>query len=282
MNTTKREFVLLTDKFAKILFNTKVEQKYLTKLISLIIDTPVELLGQSFIPLNPHISVHPDVVSSEVDLVYENGDIFVNLEINFHDSLKLNNKNQVYLYQLILRQVSSDKDYTNIKKVFQINLNGYDEFKRNEFIYRSKVIEEKYNIERYDNLEIIDINLYKLYEMDYNLVMEGTDELKKMLYLFVCDDNDLLVRLYEGDRFMKKVLKEANRLKVNIDDLLLYDKEEIKRDVYEAGVKRRNSIEIAIKLLKNQKYTFEEIADMTDLALYEVEKLKKQIDEGEI
>ena len=81
---------------------------------------------------------------------------------------------------------------------------------------------------------------------------------------------------------MKKVLKEANRLKVNIDDLLLYDKEEIKRDVYEAGVKRRNSIEIAIKLLKNQKYTFEEIADMTDLALYEVEKLKKQIDEGEI
>lgn len=282
MNTTKREFVLLTDKFAKILFNTKVGQKYLTKLISLIIDTPVELLGQSFIPLNPHISVHPDVVSSEADLVYENGDIFVNLEINFHDSLKLNNKNQVYLHQLILRQVSSDKYYTNIKKVFQINLNGYDEFKRNEFIYHSKVIEEKYNIERYDNLEIIDINLYKLYEMDYNLVMEGTDELKKMLYLFVCGDNDLLVRLYEGDRFMKKVLKEANRLKVNIDDLLLYDKEEIKRDVYEAGVKRRNSIEIAIKLLKNQKYTFEEIADMTDLALYEVEKLKKQIDEGEI
>lgn len=185
MNTTKREFVLLTDKFAKILFNTKVGQKYLTKLISLIIDTPVELLGQSFIPLNPHISVHPDVVSSEADLVYENGDIFVNLEINFHDSLKLNNKNQVYLHQLILRQMSSDKDYTNIKKVFQINLNGYDEFKRNEFIYRSKVIEEKYNIERYDNLEIIDINLYKLYEMDYNLVMEGTDELKKMLYLFV-------------------------------------------------------------------------------------------------
>ena len=32
----------------------------------------------------------------------------------------------------------------------------------------------------------------------------------------------------------------------------------------------------------SKKYTFEEIADMTDLALYEVEKLKKQIDEGEI
>ena len=67
--------------------------------------------------------MHSDVVSSEADLVYENGDIFVNLEINFHDSLKLNNKNQIYLHQLILRHVSSDKDYTNIKKVFQINLN---------------------------------------------------------------------------------------------------------------------------------------------------------------
>ena len=270
----KGEFVLLTDKFAKILFNTKIGQQYLTKLISLIVDTPVELLGQNFIPLNPHISVHQDVVSSEADLVYENGDIFVNLEINFHDSFKLNNKNQIYLHQLILRQVSSDKDYTNIKKVYQINLNGYDEFKCNEFIYRSKVIEEKYNIERYDNLEIIDINLYKLYEMDYNLVMEGTDELKKMLYLFVCDDNDLLVRLYEGDRFMKIVLKEANRLKVNIDDLLLYDKEEIKRDVYEAGVKRRNSIEIAVEMLK-RNMNLTDVSEITKLALYEVEKLKK-------
>lgn len=282
MITTKREFVLLTDKFAKILFNTKIGQEYLTKLISLIIGTPVELLSQNFIPLNAHISVHPDIVNSEADLVYENGDIFVNLEINFRDSLKLNKKNQVYLHQLILRQVSSDKDYTNIKKVYQINLNGYDEFKRNEFIYRSKVIEEKYNIERYDNLEIIDINLYKLYEMDYNLVMKGTDELKKMLYLFVCDNNDLLVRLYEGDKFMEKVLKEANRLKVNIDDLLLYDKEEIKQDIYEAGVKRRTSIEIAINLLKNTNLPFQVIADNTDLAVYEIEKLKKQIDDGEL
>ena len=81
---------------------------------------------------------------------------------------------------------------------------------------------------------------------------------------------------------MKKVLKEANRLKVNIDDLLLYDKEEIKRDVYEAGVKRRNSIEIAISLVKNTNLPLQVIADNTDLALYEVEKLKKQIDEGEI
>ena len=272
MITTKREFVLLTDKFAKILFNTKIGQEYLTKLISLIIGTPVELLSQNFIPLNAHISVHPDIVNSEADLVYENGDIFVNLEINFRDSLKLNKKNQVYLHQLILRQVSSDKDYTNIKKVYQINLNGYDEFKRNEFIYRSKVIEEKYNIERYDNLEIIDINLYKLYEMDYNLVMKGTDELKKMLYLFVCDNNDLLVRLYEGDKFMEKVLKEANRLKVNIDDLLLYDKEEIKQDIYEAGVKRRTSIEIAINFLKNTNLTFQVVADNTDLGVYEIKR----------
>ena len=54
--------------------------------------------------------------------------------------------------------------------------------------------------------------------------------------------------------FLLKVLKEANRLKVNIDDLLLYDKEKIKQDVYEVGVKRRNSIEIAI--LKNTNLFF--------------------------
>lgn len=69
------------------------------------------------------------------------------------------------------------------------------------------------------------------------------------------------------------MLKDANRLKVNIDDLLLYDKEKIKHDVYEAGVKRRNSIEIAINFLKNTNLTFQVIADNTDLAVYEIKDL---------
>lgn len=69
------------------------------------------------------------------------------------------------------------------------------------------------------------------------------------------------------------MLKGANRLKVNIDDLLLYDKEKIKQDVYEAGVKRRNSIEIAINSLKNTNLTFQVIADNTDLAVYEIKDL---------
>lgn len=69
------------------------------------------------------------------------------------------------------------------------------------------------------------------------------------------------------------MLKEANHLKVNIDDLLFYDKEKIKHDVYEAGVKRRNSIEIAINFLKNTNLTFQVIADNTDLAVYEIKDL---------
>ena len=73
--------------------------------------------------------------------------------------------------------------------------------------------------------------------------------------------------------FLSKVLKEANRLKVNIDDLLFYDKEKIKHDVYEAGVKRRNSIEIDINFLKNTNLTFQVIADNTDLAVYEIKDL---------
>ena len=72
--------------------------------------------------------------------------------------------------------------------------------------------------------------------------------------------------------FLSKVLKEANRLKVNIDDLLLYDKEKIKQDVYEAGIKRRNSIEIAINFLNNTNLTFQVIADNTDLAVYEIKR----------
>ena len=68
------------------------------------------------------------------------------------------------------------------------------------------------------------------------------------------------------------MLKEANGLKVNIDDLLLYDKEKIKQDVYEAGVKRRKLIEIAINSLKNTNLTFQVIADNTDLGVYEIKR----------
>ena len=68
------------------------------------------------------------------------------------------------------------------------------------------------------------------------------------------------------------MLKEANRLKVKIDDLLLYDKEKIKQDVYEAGVKRRNSIKIAINFLKNTNLTFQDIVDNTDLGVYEIKR----------
>lgn len=67
-----------------------------------------------------------------------------------------------------------------------------------------------------------------------------------------------------------------------LDEYLFYDKEAIKQDVYEAGVKRRRAIEIAVSLVKNTDLPLQVIADNTDLALYEVEKLKKQIDEGEI
>lgn len=68
------------------------------------------------------------------------------------------------------------------------------------------------------------------------------------------------------------MLKGANCLKVNIDDLLFYDKEKIKQDVYEAGVKRRNSIEIAINFLKNTNLTFQDIVDNTDLGVYEIKR----------
>ena len=68
------------------------------------------------------------------------------------------------------------------------------------------------------------------------------------------------------------MLKEANRLKVNIDDLLFYDKEKIKQDVYEAGVKRRKLIEIAINFLKNTNLTFQDIVDNTDLVVYEIKR----------
>lgn len=117
--------------------------------------------------------------------------------------------------------------------------------------------------------------------MDYNLIMEGTDELKKMLYIFVCNDDDLLVRLYEGDRLMEKVQKEASRLKSCIDELLFYDGEEMVREVMKSWAENEFAKKTAVEMLK-RNMNIQEIADITKLSPFEVEKLKRKINSKEL
>ena len=274
----KIKFPLLKDKVAKKLFTEKqVGLEYLRKIISLAIGIPMDMIDKDIKLIHPSIGINKNIVNSEADVVLENGEFYVNLEINYYNNETSDIKNGLYLCHLLLRQVKKAKEYENLKKVYQINLNSYDALGKEEFIYHSKLYEKKYHIERSDFIEIIDINLEKLRQIDYNTLIKSNDmTLEKALYLFVCDDIEKLNAIYEGDRLMKKLMKENEDLLKNFDEMLYYDRDKMFLNAcYDKGYSKGESIgysngkqernrEIAKEML-NKVMKLKDIIDITGL-----------------
>ena len=283
----KIKFPLLKDKVAKKLFTErKVGLEYLRKIISLAIGIPMDMIDKDIKLIHPNIGVNKNIVNSEADVVLENGEFYVNLEINYYNNETSDIKNGLYLCHLLLRQVKTAKEYEALKKVYQINLNSYDALGKEEFIYHSKLYEKKYHIERSDFIEIIDINLEKLRQIDYNTLIKSDDmTLEKALYLFVCDDIEKLNAIYEGDKLMKKLMKENEDLLKNFDEMLYYDRDKMFLNAcydkgyskgesigYSKGKQERN-IEIAKELLKLE-VSIEKIMMATGLSEKEILTLR--------
>ena len=275
----KIKFPLLKDKVAKKLFTEKkVGLEYLRKIISLAIGIPMDMIDKDIKLIHPNIGVNKNIVNSEADVVLENGEFYVNLEMNYYNNETSDIKNGLYLCHLLLRQVKKAKEYKTLKKVYQINLNSYDALGKEEFIYHSKLYEKKYHIERSDFIEIIDINLEKLRQIDYNTLIKSEDmTLEKALYLFVCDDIEKLNAIYEGDRLMKKLMKENEDLLKDFDEMLYYDRDKMFENAcyekgYEKGKKERNEELAKDMLIANEP--IEKIVQFSKLSKEEILNLK--------
>lgn len=281
----KIKFPLLKDKVAKKLFTEKkVGLEYLRKIISLAIGIPMDMIDKDIKLIHPSIAVNKNIVNSEADVVLENGEFYVNLEINYYNNETSDIKNGLYLCHLLLRQVKKAKEYETLKKVYQINLNSYDALGKEEFIYHSKLYEKKYHIERSDFIEIIDINLEKLRQIDYNTLVKSDDmTLEKALYLFVCDDIEKLNAIYEGDKLMKKLMKENEDLLKNFDEMLYYDRDKMFLNAcydkgYDKGkqeARQERNKEIAKELLQLE-VSLPKIMKATGLSKEEILNLKDE------
>ena len=275
----KIKFPLLKDKVAKKLFTEKkVGLEYLRKIISLAIGIPMDMIDKDIKLIHPNIGVNKNIVNSEADVILENNEFYVNLEINYYNNETSDIKNGLYLCHLLLRQVKKAKEYEALKKVYQINLNSYDALGKEEFIYHSKLYETKHYIERSDFIEIIDINLEKLRQIDYNTLIKSDDmTLEKALYLFVCDDIEKLNAIYEGDRLMKKLMKENEDLLKDFDEMLYYDRDKMFENAcyekgYEKGKKERNEELAKDMLIANEP--IEKIVQFSKLSKEEILNLK--------
>ena len=136
--------------------------------------------------------------------------------------------------------------------------------------------------------------------MNYNnLEKYESDSLERLLYVFVCNNKDVLDKVYVGDEIMEKVKDQLYDLDENLDNYLFYDREEyMKESLYSTGFVDGESkgLEKGLKQGREEgreegfeqgelvgqrkiitpmleKMTIEEVSKITKLSIEEIKKI---------
>lgn len=137
----KKNLIYLNDKVVKKVFNSEKKEcrEYLVRIISSVTGIDINDLRNNIELVTPEINSNYGFVESTVDSIYKNKDKYFNIEINYNNSLIVRIKNNTYLYNAILRQVDNSKKYNGVLPIIQININNFDIYKEDRFIYETKM-----------------------------------------------------------------------------------------------------------------------------------------------
>ena len=247
--------IMKDDVIKKIFTNRSCGKRFSAALIANVLNVDERLVLENLEYLDPNISNNKNSINSVADTVLENDKLLVNIEFNYTQGKFTDIKNGTYIVQLYIRELHSIKDYPNFKPIIQINIDNYDYFKKDKFLYSVKLMETNLHITYSENIQIYHLNLSQLRKNGYN----ENNKLEKMLYLFVCKDLNELDKVYKGDELMSEVKKEVQKVCNDLDwSMLFYDPKEIERNnAIDQGVQMRN-IEIIANMQKAE-FTKEQI-----------------------
>ena len=271
-----KEKVLLKDEVVKKIFTSgsKASKEYILNIISEIIKVPVKKLKEDFELVTSEVSVNTNIINNEADVIFQNKDCYFSIEFNYNNYEGLSKKNYSYLCQLYLRDVIHKEDYKKIKQIWQFSFDNFDYFKENRFIYVSEMMEQVSHKSRNIGMYIVDINLDYLEKKDYNSIRKGST-LEKLLYIFVCDNEEVLNQIYEGNDIMEELRKEMQVLRDNFDALLYYDKKKLDREMGEWVGKRS-----VIKEMLKENYSKKEIKKICKLDDKDFSEMLEEIEKG--
>jgi len=227
-----KEIKFINDKVVKKILTSerRENREYLARIISAVTGIDKDILICNMKLVTSEIGTNNNIVDSTVDAIFSDNNEYINIEINYRFGNTTLVKNNVYLYHMILRQLDSSKKYDKVIPAIQININGKDTFGRNEFIYKSMMMEVNHKIIRDELLTIYDINLDFLRNIDYTKIKKGSIfSLEKILYIFICDNKKLLDYIYQGDKIMDKVRDNFDTYRNDVDDILYYNPDELNR-----------------------------------------------------
>ena len=238
-NKKVEKFYLLNDKIVKKIFTSDEElgKKVILRILSDILKIPVKKLDDDFEIVYPEIGLNKYNINSEADLVYKNKKAYFSFEFNYNNYQSLVNKNFSYVCLLYVKDIKNKEDYSNIKEVYSINIDSFDYYGYDEFIYESEMRERKIGIPLGIKIKYYNLNLAHLKKMGYNDIIKEKDFIKRLMYMFVCNDEEFLDKLYEGDEMMNAFRKKVNDVLENIDVLMYYDRDKLLREgAYDDGL----------------------------------------------
>ena len=268
-----------------MLFKREEEVYVILRILSDILKIPVKKLDDDFEIVHPEIGLNKRNINSEADLVYKNKKAYFSIEFNYNNYPTLVNKNFSYVCLLYLKDIKNKDDYKNIKDIYSINVDGSDYYGFDEFIYESEMQEIKRGIPLEVKIKYYNINLEKLKKIGYNDIIKEKDFIKRLMYMFVCNDEEFLDKLYEGDEMMNAFRKKVNDVLDNLDVLMYYDRDKLLREgAYDDGLahgkeegievgEKKKSLEIAKNLI-SQKISIDVISKATGLSKEEIKTLQ--------
>lgn len=267
----------LKDTVANIIFSDESCRDYLVSIVSKALNLDKKLVNSNLRLISPRVNSNVNLKYNYVDNIFENNFSIINLEVNYQKTTATNMKNIGYVCHMILKQTKPGQK-RNLKPIYQINLNNYDVLGKNEFIYQSYLMNNKYHKKRDDFIQITDINIDFLAKIDYNkLIKEEEDSLEKLLYIFVCDDKEKLDKLYSNDKMMENVRNTLTFITDEETGMLYYNHDEyedaVKYELGEKAGKEKAKIEIVKSMLK-ENIPLKTIIKITNLTQEEIESLK--------
>ena len=145
--------VVLNEKvFKKTFKNKKLGKKYSARVIS-------DYLGEDYEDVYNNLKIGGEelafsalTVNSAADIIYYDDATYFNIELNFYNTPSKSKQIESYVYQLYLGQLHTHKNYNDIKKIVQISIDAYDYFGKNDFMYKVRLIEEKYHVPYNDKI----------------------------------------------------------------------------------------------------------------------------------
>ena len=274
--------VLMNDIVAKKIFKKSSVSKELTSMIvSEIIGVDYNEIYDNIELISEELAFSSLTVDSRADVMLKDDTMYVDIEICYSKGSTRQVQTDSYVYQIYLSQLKNYKDYKKIKKVIQILIEDYDYFGKDKFIYDVVYMEKNLHLIEDEVLEKYHVNLAYLEKLGYNGINEDVDKLKRLVYFLICDDDEL-DKVYQGDEFMKKVIKEAReiaglenlKLYFTEEEILKYDNEIRYNEGYQVGHDdgiQETKKEMILNMYK-KNFDIDTISQIVNLSIEEVEK----------